>query len=465
MNDSQDGSQALMSAEEGVDLPRTHGCDDRLVGGCDRPPAPHSTRSAGHFLARNQRAYLGPSLVVGWWYCLRCLPIVLSLFLASCSKGAAGKPVEQGAAPASIQVHVATVEQKEVQRTVESVGSLFALEEVTVSSEVEGKVQKVLVDVGDRVSKGQPLVEVSPIELKLAFEQQKAALEQAKAKLGIPEGTEDIDDVREAAEVKKAAADLADADQKYRRATTLLAQGVLPRQSFEEAESKYKATKAAYDLSIQSVQNVRAQVSQYRASMELAQKKVADSVIRAPFSGEIKERSVVEGQYLKIQTPVTVIVEMDPLRVRLKVPEKMAGWIKTGQQVTIIVEAYPDRTFTGKLSRINPSVDQQTRSFDVEALIDNNQGLLKPGFFVKARIPSSKMDRALLVNADAVHYVYGVYKVYVVEGNTVKEKEVKIGERAGEGVEIMEGLGSGDRVALPVKGQELKDRASIEIVP
>jgi membrane fusion protein (multidrug efflux system) len=216
-------------------------------------------------------------------------------------------------------------------------------------------------------------------------------------------------------------------------------------------------------LSVQGVQNLRAALAQSRAAAALAQKKVADSIIRAPFAGQIKERSVTQGQYLKVQTPVMVIVNVDPMRVRLRVPEKMAAWVKTGQEVTVTVEAYPGRSFTGKISRINPSVDQQTRAFEVEALIVNHEALLKPGFFVKASIPSSFIVDSLFVPEDALLYVYGVYKVFVIDGNTVKEKEVKIGERSGSEVEILEGLAQGDRIAVATKGQELKEGAVVEI--
>lgn len=383
------------------------------------------------------------------------------LSVASCSK-TSGKQVD-AAAPRSVSVRLMPVEEKQLRRNVESVGSLFPFEEVTVSSEVEGRVEQVIVDVGDHVSAGQTIVRVVPTELQLTLDQQRATLQQARARLGLPENAEDVKDVRDAAEVKKAAADLADAEQKYVRAKTLLEQGLLPKQNFDEAESRYNAARAAYDLSVQGVQNLRAALAQSRAATALAQKKVGDSNIRAPFAGQVKERSVTQGQYLKVQTPVMVIVNIDPMRVRLKVPEKMAAWVKTGQEVSVTVEAYPGRTFTGKISRINPSVDQQTRAFEVEALIDNREALLKPGFFVKATIPSSFVVDALFVPQDALLYVYGVYKVFVIDGNTLKEREVKIGERSGDEVEIIEGLARGERIALATKGQELKEGAVVEV--
>ncbi len=389
--------------------------------------------------------------------------LAAALTCASCSKGTSGKPVDAATVARAIPVRVVQVDLKQIRRDVESVGSLFPYEEVTVSSEVEGRVEEVLSDVGDSVVKGQPLVRVSPIELQLTLEQQKAFLQQARARLGLRDGS-DLKDINDAAEVKKAQADLNDAQQKYDRAKALYDQGLVPKQNFDEAESRYKAARATYDLAVQSIENIQAQVSQYKATTELAKKKVTDTTIRAPFAGRVKERNVTAGQYLKVQSPVFLIVNVDPLRVRLKVPEKMANWVKTGQVVTIAVEAHPGKTFQGKISRINPSVDQQTRSFEVEALVENREGLLKPGFFVKATIPSDKMESGLFVPQEALQYVYGVYKIYAVEGAVLKEKEVKVGERAGAEVEVLEGLKEGERVAIAEKGQDLRDKATIEAV-
>jgi membrane fusion protein (multidrug efflux system) len=110
-------------------------------------------------------------------------------------------------------------------------------------------------------------------------------------------------------------------------------------------------------------------------------------------------------------------------------------------------------------------VDQQTRSFEVEALVGNPDGLLKPGFFVKAKIPSERVDRTLLVPEDAVRYTYGVYKVFLVDGNVAREHEVRIGERSEQELEIVAGLKEGDGVALPRDGVELRDQSVIEVVP
>jgi len=257
--------------------------------------------------------------------CPSGLLILAAVSLSGCTEGGvAGKTADTRPSAKEIQVTPVPVQIKAFHRNVEAVGSLFPQEEVTVSSEVDGKVDRVFVDVGDRVDAGQPIVGVSTVELKLALDQQRALYRQARTRLGLPEDSDDdLTKVTDAAEVKKAAADLKQAEDTYNRSRVLLEKQLVPAQDVEQAEARLNAAKAAYDLSIQTVQNLRAQLPQYRAAMELAEKKLQDAVIRAPFKGEVKERVVAPGQYLKVQTPVMGIVSIDPLRVRLKIPEKM----------------------------------------------------------------------------------------------------------------------------------------------
>ncbi|HEY7513906.1 MAG TPA: efflux RND transporter periplasmic adaptor subunit [Vicinamibacteria bacterium] len=388
---------------------------------------------------------------------LRAFALLALAVLPGCNRGA-----NATRGPKPVKARVLTVEQKEVRRDVLSVGSLFPYEEVAVSSEVEGKVERVLVDVGDRVGKGQGLVKVLPVELELGADQQRAAYEQTRARLGLPEGGEDLRDPSDAAEVKRAQAALGDAQQKYERSKSLYDEGLISKWTYDEAEANYKSAKAAYDMARQSVENLRAELQQKRAGLRLAEKKLSDSLIRAPFAGQVKARMVTQGQYLRVQTPVMVIVNIDPLRVRLKVPEKVAGWIEVDQPVAVTVEAYPGRTFTGTVSRMSPSVDTETRTLELEALLKNDEGLLKPGFFARATIASDQVESVLTVPHEAVRYVFGVYKVFTVDGRTLKEQEVKLGERSGDKVEVVEGLKDRQKIAVPLEGQEPVDGAPVE---
>jgi RND family efflux transporter MFP subunit len=382
----------------------------------------------------------------------------LLIGVIGCTRGRAS---DDAGSAKPVKVRVVNVSSRSVQRSVEAVGSLFPFEEVTVGSEVEGRVDAVYVDVGDRVARGRLLVKIVPVELSLALEQERAALQQIQARLAPPGGSPELKDPQEASEVRKAEADRTDAAQKYQRAKELMAEGLIPRGTFEEAEARYQAARASYDMAVQNVRNLQAQASGRSASLALADKKLRDTLIRAPFAGQVKERLVSPGQYVKVQTPVMAIVDNDPLRVRLKVPEKMAGWVALGQAVTVQVEAYPGRSFQGKLSRMSPSVDPQTRAFEIEALLENGDGLLKPGFFARATIASNHVDKALLVPQDALRYLYGVYKVYLVEKGALKETEVKLGSRDGGEAEVVDGIQDGARVAVPVEGQELRDGAPV----
>ena len=386
------------------------------------------------------------------------VPAVLVLAtLPACGRGA-----NATRGPKPVKAKVLTVAHKEIRRDVLSVGSLFPYDEVAVSSEIEGKVERVLVDVGDKVDKGQGLVKVLPVELELGADQQRAAYEQTRARLGVPEGGDDLRDPADAAEVKRAQAALEDAQQKYERSRSLFDEGLISKWTYDEAQANYKSAKAAYDLARQSVENLRAELQAKRAGLRLAEKKLPDTVIRAPFAGQVKARMVTQGQYLRVQTPVMVIVNTDPLRVRLKVPEKVAGWIAVEQPVSVTVEAYPGRTFTGTVSRMSPSVDTETRTLELEALLRNEDGLLKPGFFARATIASGQTESVLTVPHEAVRYVFGVYKVYTVDGKTLKEQEIKLGERNGDEVEVVEGLKDRQRIAVPLEGQEPVDGAPVE---
>ncbi len=387
------------------------------------------------------------------------------VLFSSCAKGSAGNAASEKpkSAAAKPKVKLVAVEQQQQRRAVEAVGSLFAHDEVTVSSEAEGRVEQVLVDVGDRVARGQVLARVSPVELQLTVEQQQAALRQSRARLGLGEKDGELKDVRDAAEVKKAAADLADAEQRYKRAQSLLETGVIARQVFDEAEAKHKAAKATYDLAAQQVENLRASMQQTQATLNLASKRLRDTAIRAPFAGHIKSREVTVGQYLKVQTPVVTIVNVDPLRVRLAVPEKMSPWVRVGRDVKLTLEAFPGREFNGRVSRINPAVDEKTRTFEIEALVANPRGELKPGSFVKSTIQSDKVDSILTIPYNAAAYLFGVYKVFVVEGARIKEREVKLGDRLGDRVEILEGLQATDQLAIAEGNVPLKEGMEVEV--
>lgn len=378
--------------------------------------------------------------------------------------GGCSRP-QQATAGAShaVDVRVVPVQEEVLRRAVQAVGSLHALEESTVSAEVEGRVERILADVGDNVREGQVLVTLSPVELQFEVERQRAAVRQVRARLGI--GPEDPlpSDSAKVAFVQRAAAELFDAEQRYGRAEQLFRDLLISKQQLDEAAARFKSAQAAHELALQEVEQLKAQLQSSDAARSLAEKKLADASIRAPFPGAVKERRVSPGEFLRVQSPVAVIVRTDQLRARLAVPEKWAGAVKTGLSVEVRVEAYLGEVFRGRLVRINPVVAAETRTFEVEALVPNPDGRLKPGFFVQATLPSEIQEKTLTVAEAAVYYRYGVYKVFVLNGNRVEEREIKPGTQYDSRTEVLEGLKAGERLAIAIQG-ELQGGATVREV-
>jgi RND family efflux transporter MFP subunit len=142
------------------------------------------------------------------------------------------------------------------------------------------------------------------------------------------------------------------------------------------------------------------------------------------------------------------VVRIDPLKVTSEIPEKMVPWISVGQSVELHVDAYPDKAIAGKLSRISPAVNSTTRAFPFEALVPNGDATLKPGTFARVKVQTNKTDRVLTLPYAALQYRYGVNRVFVVNGDRLVAKELRVGERLGDRIEIVSGVNAGDPVAM-----------------
>jgi RND family efflux transporter MFP subunit len=182
--------------------------------------------------------------------------------------------------------------------------------------------------------------------------------------------------------------------------------------------------------------------------MKLAERQLKDTEIRAPFDGFVEKRLVNLGELVKAQMPVMAIVRLDPLKVTAEIPEKMGPWIAEGRPVELHVDAYPQRTFTGRVSRISPAVSTTTRAFPFEALVPNPDAALKPGTFARVHVESGKVDEVLTLPFAALQYRYGVNRVFVVDGDRLAARELQVGERLGDRVEIVAGVKAGEQVAV-----------------
>jgi RND family efflux transporter MFP subunit len=372
--------------------------------------------------------------------------VAAMLALPACNRQG---PVQARQESGPVKVKVAPVAVRQLQREVESVGTLFPYEEVTISSEIEGPVVEVTADLGDRVTHNQVLVRVSDEEQKYIVAQNEAQLRQSLERLGLKSEKDRVKDIKETPDVRRAQADLFDAEQRYKRVRQLVEQQIGSRQDLDGAIARYDAMKASYDTTVNQTRNLIQDVERTRAVLDLQRKKLRDTNIVAPFVALVKERLVNVGQYVRANTPVFILVKTDPIRLRIEAPERMAPWIKNGQMSEVTLEAFPGRTFRGRIWRISPTVDQSKRTFVVEALIDNPAGELKPGSYAKSRIRTDKFDRIRLIPFRAITYVFGANKAYIVkEDGVIDAREVKLGDRFGDDVEVSEGVEEGEQVAL-----------------
>jgi multidrug efflux pump subunit AcrA (membrane-fusion protein) len=344
-------------------------------------------------------------------------------------------------------VKVESVKEDSLHRTVEVVGTLAAVDEATISAEAEGRVSHLFADLGDRVKEGQVLVELDREKAQYNYDQQKAALDRALAQFGAADTTH-LPPLEQTPDVQRAKAELVQAQQSYDRAAALNTRQLLPKQGLDDAEATLQTKKAGYESSLQNAKNLRANIDASDASAKLADRQLRDAKIRAPFDGYVSQRLVNLGQFVKNQTPVMSVVRVDPLKVTAEIPEKMAPWMKVGQPVELHVDAYPDRQIVGKLSRISPAVNTATRAFPFEALVPNTDALLKPGTFARVHIESGKVDRVMTVSYAAIQYRYGVNRIFVVDGDHLSVRELKVGERLGDRIEVLGGVKPGEVVAL-----------------
>jgi HlyD family secretion protein len=377
-----------------------------------------------------------------WWTIIALVAIAAPACSRSETAQARGR--DEGAAK---RVKIELVRQEPVRRAVEVVGTLAAEDDVTVSSQAEGVVSRIAADLGDRVSAGQVLVELDREKLQYSLDQEKAVLARALARYGATEPGR-LPPIEQTPDVQKAAAELQQARQAYERADELHKRQLIPKQQLDDADAMLRAKQASYNASIQNARNLQADIDASNATMKLADRQLRDGIIRAPFDGYVQRRLVSLGELVKTQMPVMSVVRVDPLKVTAEIPERLAPWIKVSQPVQLQVDAYPDKTLEGTISRISPTVNTQTRAFPFEARVPNHDALLKPGTFARVHIETARIDQVISLPADALQYRYGVNRVFVVEGDRLAARELKIGERIGDRVEILSGVKPGDRVAL-----------------
>jgi membrane fusion protein (multidrug efflux system) len=347
----------------------------------------------------------------------------LAVIMSGCQKEGPtpGAPKEKKST--AVPVKLFTVTNAAWDREVAIIGTLYPKDSATIAAQVEGSVEKTLVEFGDRVRSNQDLAFIDTTTFEALVEQAAGALAKTEATL-------------------------LNAKQNFARITKLKQDGVA-------SESDFDTAKAALD-------QAEADVKAARGTLSVAKLNLAHSRVQAPFDGAISQRIVGRGDFAKVGTPLFSIVNDSVLKFIFQVPERYASYVEKKLPVSFNVDNYPGETFTGTVYLISPEVSATSRAFNVGALVTNTNFKLKASTFARGSLVIQKGAPTTVVPLDAVVSFAGVTKVFVLENNLARSRTVKAG-RIRDGLqEITEGIKPGDKVVISGQSRLSDGMAAIE---
>jgi multidrug efflux pump subunit AcrA (membrane-fusion protein) len=388
--------------------------------------------------------------------------LATSLALAACG-GSKASNAEQAntaaAAPATVDVTVTPAITRDLPRFFEATGSLAADEQTDVAPSISGKVVAIGVELGSYVKRGQMIVRLDDNDSRIRLDQTlaqlqqaQAAVRQAEAKIGLRPG-QNFDPTR-VADVGSARVALELAEKQLRRFERLIETGDVSRSSYDQQKAQRDQLQQQYEVALTRARQDYAAVSAARAGVANAETQVAQArrnlsyaLVYSPINGYVSERPADLGEYVSPATKVATVVSTNPLRVRIDIPEQALSAIQMGQSISVNVSAYPDRNFSGRVHHVAPSVTPNSRTMTVEAVVENPDGLLKPGQFATVRILQPQTSSAVLVPLRAVRAESGTSYVFVIKDGRAEKRIVQLGQAEADLVEIKSGVVAGEQVA------------------
>jgi len=371
---------------------------------------------------------------------------LLAALTSACGSGSTEAKASPATAAPTVTVKTAVATARPLSRFVAATGTLTAEEQADVSAEVAGRVVATPVERGTLISEGMELIRISDSEARAQVQEAEANAAQIQARLGSADDASFVvDRVPEVANAK-ASDDLAQAD--FARARMLSEKQLLSAADFDRSRTQAEAARRQYDIARNNAAQQYQSLLAAQARLTLARKALTDTVVRAPFAGAVEERFVSIGDYVSRGTKAVSVVRINPMRVELTVPGQYLASLAAGRMVSLEVDAYPGRMFTGTIRYVSPSLKADSRALVIEAVVPNQTGELKPGLFATAQIEQASPTPAILVPATAIRTMTGTSRVFVVSNaGTVEERIVTTGQTAGDLIEVTTGLAPGETVA------------------
>lgn len=414
---------------------------------------------------------------------LVCFTLAAGLLGAACGRSESSAKAKENPkdeagtveAAAPIAVTTAAAVAREVPSYVQTTGSLVADETSDVASQASGLVVATPVNVGAFVRKGEVLARLNDRDARLRLQQAEAGVQQAvagvrqaEARLGLrPGGNFDavtIPEVRAVnSSLEQALAELRLAEANEKRYRALVETGDVALSVYDQYRTARDTARAQVNTarqqleaavntarqSNQAIQSAEAAVESARAQVAIAQKAVADAVIRSPYAGYVSNRPVAAGEYVTPASVIATVLRTNPIKLQLQVQEAEVPFIVPGMGVSLEVDAHRDRKFAGRVAAINPAIDPVSRAATIEVLVENGDNALRSGMFAAARIVRQGGSRAVYVPRSAVLSDENTqsYRAFVIENNTAKLRVVQIGDVEGDMVQIISGVNADETVA------------------
>lgn len=321
--------------------------------------------------------------------------------------------------PMTVELGAATRADVSAHLTV--VGNLIALQTVDIAPRTAGRLLSVHVQLGDRVRRGQVLAKVEDREIVEQVRQAESAQEVSKAT------------------IRQRAADLKVAELNFERSKNLFQRQLLAKQSLDDAESRYMAAVAQFDLS-------KAQLNQNDSRLQELRINLQNTSVTSPVDGFVGKRSVDPGAMVNTSTAIASVVDISRLRLVVNVVEKDLRMVSAGDPAEVEVDAYPGETFKGKIARVAPVLDPATRTATMEVDIPNGDNKLKPGMYARINLTVEDRKNALVVPKNAVIDFDNKRGVWAPnQDNRAKFVPVTLGIEGTDTIEILTGLKDGDQ--------------------
>lgn len=342
--------------------------------------------------------------------------LMVSLFIIISGCDSRHGKEEQTYRIASVQT--AKVKIGDISSYISVTGTLAPNRESRIGPKIEGRIEKIFFDEGDRVQKGASLFKLEQINYSIAKKEAIASFNTAQAQL------------------EKTKLALNNITKDYKRISRLWKEKVISEQHYDKIETEYTTSKAELKLA-------KARLKETEANMAMAKQNFKDTITYAPFSGFIVKKLMEEGEvssWVSYKWEVLHLVDISKVKIECPIAETKISFLYTGKRVTIEVDAYPDDIFSGEITTINPQVDPHSRTAIIKIEIPNEDSKLRPGMFARLKIAKKERKGVLQIPKEALLVKGEKHMVFKVEDHTAKVQEVQLGISDGRWVEVVEGL-------------------------